>query len=330
MKAVTLSGYGDPDVMSWTTVDDPPPPGPGEIAINVKASAVNRADLLQRQGFYPPPPGASPILGLECSGQVAEVGPGVTAWHVGDGVCALLSGGGYASRVVVPAAHVLPVPSGVSLVAAAGLAEVACTVWSSVFSIGRLADGEVCLVHGGASGVGTFAVQAVRALRPAATIVTTAGTPEKLARCRELGADVAVSYRDDDFVARVREATAGHGADVILDIMGAAYLARNIDALAVDGRIVVIGLQGGVKAELNLAALHAKRGAVHAVALRSRPDAQKAEIVAGVREHLWPAIASGTIRPVVDRVLPVADVAQAHRAVAASEHVGKVLLAVEP
>ena len=327
---MTLSGAGGPDVMSWTTVADPLPPGRGEIAIDVAASAVNRADLLQRQGFYPPPAGASPILGLECSGRVAAIGPGVDEWHVGDAVCALLAGGGYASRVVVPAAHVLPVPSGVSLIAAAGLPEVACTVFSSVFGVGRLADGEVFLCHGGASGIGTFAIQAVRALRPAATIVTTAGSPEKLARCRELGADVAVSYRDEDFVVRVGEASAGSGADVILDIMGAAYLARNIDALAADGRIVVIGLQGGVKAELNLAALHAKRGAVHAVALRSRPDGQKADIVAGVRQQFWPAIAAGAIRPVVDRVLPIADVAQAHRAVAASEHVGKVLLTVEP
>ncbi len=314
--------------MSWAEVDDLASPGPDEVAIDVVASAVNRADLLQRQGFYPPPPGASDVLGLECSGRIAEVGDAVTAWRPGDEVCALLSGGGYAARVNVPASHVLPVPAGVSLVDAAGLPEVAATVYSTVFGLAGLGDGEVFLVHGGASGIGTFAIQAVRALRGSVMIVTTAGSPAKLARVRELGADLAISYREEDFVARVREATDGRGADVILDNMGGSYLARNVDALAVEGRIVVIGLQGGRKGELNLGALLTKRGVVHAASLRARPDAQKTAIVAGVREQLWPAVEAGAIRPVIDRVVPIEKVAEAHRHIEDLGHVGKVVLAV--
>jgi NADPH2:quinone reductase len=289
---------------------------------------VNRADLLQRRGFYSPPPGASSILGLECAGRVAELGDGVDAWKVGEEVCALLTGGGYASRVNVPAGQLLPVPAGVGLVEAAGLPEVACTVHSMVFEAAGLADGEVFLVHGGASGIGTFAIQAVRALRPACTVATTAGSPAKLERVRTLGAHIAVSYRDDDFVARVREASAGHGADVILDNMGAAYLGRNVDVLAVDGRLVVIGLQGGVAGELNLAALLTKRGTVHAASLRARPTEQKARIVAAVRDEVWPAVSTGAIRPVIDRLLPITDVAEAHRVVEGYGHVGKVILVV--
>jgi NADPH2:quinone reductase len=296
----------------------------------VAATAVNRADILQRRGRYPPPPGASDVLGLECSGRIAAVGPDVDGdWKIGDEVCALLSGGGYASLVNVPAGQLLPVPVGVSLVEAAGLPEVACTVHSTVFTLAGIDDGETFLVHGGASGIGTFAIQAVRALRPASLVATTAGNPAKLERCRELGAHLAVSYVDDDFVARVREATGGRGADVVLDNMGAAYLGRNVDALAVGGRLVVIGLQGGVKGELNLSALLTKRGTVHAASLRARPAAQKARIVAAVREEIWPVVAAGAIRPVVDRVLPVEDVAEAHRVVEGFGHVGKVLLTVD-
>ncbi|WP_131784679.1 NAD(P)H-quinone oxidoreductase [Protofrankia symbiont of Coriaria ruscifolia] len=329
MRAVTVASFGAPEVMSWVEVDDLAPPGPDEVAIDVVASAVNRADLLQRQGFYPPPPGASAVLGLECSGRIAAVGAGVTAWRPGDEVCALLSGGGYATSVNVPASHVLPVPAGVSLLEAAGLPEVAATVYSTVFGLAGLRDGEVFLVHGGASGIGTFAIQAVRALRPSSTIATTAGSPAKLDRVRELGADLTISYRDEDFVDRVRETTGGRGADVILDNMGGSYLARNVEVLAVEGRIVVIGLQGGRKGELNLAALLAKRGTVHAVSLRARPDAQKAVIVAGVREQIWPAIEAGAVRPVIDRVVPIEKVAEAHQRVEEFGHVGKVVLAVD-
>ncbi|WP_163548480.1 NAD(P)H-quinone oxidoreductase [Candidatus Frankia nodulisporulans] len=326
MRAVTMSTFGGPEVMSVQTVADPPPPGPGEVTLDVVATAVNRADLLQRQGFYAPPPGASQILGLECSGRVAAVGPEVVGLEVGDEVCALLSGGGYATRVTVPAGQVLPVPAGVSLVEAAGLPEVAATVHSTVFGVAGLRDGEVFCVHGGASGIGTFAIQAVRALRPACVVATTAGSPAKLERVRALGAHLAVSYRDEDFVEVIRAATDGHGADVILDNMGAAYLPRNVALLATGGRLVVIGLQGGVKGELNLSVLLGKRAAVHAASLRARPAGEKAAIVAAVRAEVWPAVESGGIRPVIDRVLPLAEVVEAHQLLADLGHVGKVIL----
>lgn len=314
--------------MTWSEVPDLAPPGPGEVTLDVVATAVNRADILQRQGFYPPPSGASEIIGLECAGRVAAVGPGVTGYALGDEVCALLAGGGYASQVTVPAGQLLPIPAGVGLVEAAALPEVASTVYSTVFERAALADGEVFLVHGGASGIGTFAIQAVRALRPRAVIAATAGSAEKLARCRELGADITISYRDEDFVARVREATEGHGADVILDNMGASYLERNVALLAEDGRLIVIGLQGGTKGTLALSALLPKRGSVHALSLRARPLDQKARIVAGVREHVWPEVTKGHIRPVIDRVLPITDVAEAHRVVENLGHVGKVVLRI--
>jgi putative PIG3 family NAD(P)H quinone oxidoreductase len=326
--AVTVSSPGPAEVMSWSEAADPAPPGPGEVALDVVATAVNRADLLQRQGHYPPPRGGSPILGLECSGTVAATGPGVTGWAVGDAVCALLTGGGYAERVVVPAGQLLPVPRGVPLVEAAGLPEAACTVWSNVFEVGGLADGEVFLAHGGAGGVGTMAVQVARTLRPAVRIFTTAGTPAGRARCRELGADEAIDYRGEDFVERVRAGAGGAGADLILDIIGAKYLARNIDALAVGGRLVIIGMQGGRRAELDIAALFGKQGSVHAILLRQRPAEQKASVVAGTRAHVWPAVEAGAIRPVVDRVLPIAEVAQAHRAMEAGGLIGKIVLVV--
>jgi len=296
--------------------------------VEVAATALNRADLMQRQGFYPPPPGASEIIGLECSGTIAEIADGVTGWSVGDQVCCLLAGGGYAEQVLVPAGQLLPIPAGLSLVEAASLPEVACTVWSNVFDIGALRDGETFLVHGGAGGIGTMAIQAVRALRPASRVLCTAGSPAKLARCRELGAHAAISYKDEDFVARSKEESDGRGVDVLLDNMGAKYLARNLDALALDGRLVIIGLQGGAKAEINLGAMLPRRLSVHATTLRGRPKEQKARVVAGTRAELWPAIAAGRIRPVIDCVLPLDDVASAHRSVEESSHVGKVVLTV--
>jgi putative PIG3 family NAD(P)H quinone oxidoreductase len=326
MRAVTISEPGSPDVLRWTEVPDPVC-GPGEVVVDVAATAVNRADLMQRQGFYPPPPGASDVLGLECSGVVSEVGEGVTGWSVGDEVCALLAGGGYAERVAVPAVQLLPKPAGVELATAAALPEVVCTVWSNVFMLAGLTRGDTFLVHGGSSGIGTMAIQL--AARAGARVVTTAGTQAKLDVCRELGADVLVNYRDEDFVERVREATDGRGVDVVLDNMGAKYLDRNVDALAVGGRLVVIGMQGGTKAELNLGKLLAKRAAVHATALRSRPATGrggKAAIVEAVRRDVWPDIERGTVRPIVDRRLPMSRAAEAHRVVEASEHVGKVLL----
>ncbi|SEL80658.1 putative NAD(P)H quinone oxidoreductase, PIG3 family [Blastococcus sp. DSM 46786] len=326
MRAVTITEPGGPEVLTWAEVPDPVC-GPGEVVVDVVATAVNRADLLQRQGNYSPPPGATQVPGLECSGIVSEVGAGVTGWKVGDEVCALLAGGGYAERVAVPAPQILPRPSGVELATAAALPEVTCTVWSNVFMLAGLGRGDTFLVHGGSSGIGTMAIQL--AARAGARVLTTAGTAAKLDVCRELGADVGINYRDEDFVERVKEATDGRGVDVVLDNMGAAYLARNVDALAVGGRLVVIGMQGGRKAELDLGKLLAKRASVHATALRSRPvegPGGKAGIVAAVRHDVWPDVERGTIRPIVDRRLPMSRAAEAHQVVEASEHVGKVLL----
>ena len=323
MQAITLPSYGDPDVLTLAELPDPEP-GPGEVLLDVAATAVNRADLMQRRGLYPPPPGAPAHPGLECSGTVAALGQGVAGWEVGDEVCALLSGGGYATRVTVPTGQLLPVPAGVSLVEAAALPEVACTVWSNVFQLAALVPGEVLLVHGGSSGIGTMAVQL--GVHAGARVLTTVGTAAKAERVRELGAERAVLYREEDFVEVVREHAGG--ADVVLDVMGAKYLARNVEVLADGGRLVVIGLQGGARAELDLGALLAKRGSVHATALRSRTPQQKAAIVEAVLAGVWPAIEAGTVRPVVDRVLPLAQAAQAHRVVEASEHVGKVVLQV--
>jgi putative PIG3 family NAD(P)H quinone oxidoreductase len=301
-----VSEPGGPEVLGWGEVPDPVC-GPGEVIVDVAATAVNRADIMQRQGFYPPPKGASEILGLECSGVISEVGEGVTGWSVGDEVCALLSGGGYAERVAVPAGQLLPVPAGVTVRDAAALPEVVCTVWSNVFMLAGLRPEETLLVHGGTSGIGTMASQLASNL--GARVIVTAGSEEKLQRSRGLGADVAINYREQDFVEAVRAATDGHGADVILDNMGAKYLARNISALALNGRLVVIGMQGGTKAELDLGALMGKRAAVLATSLRARPREEKAAIVASVREHVWPLFESGAVRPVVDRVLPMADAA---------------------
>lgn len=302
---------------------------PGEVGIEVVAVGVNRADLLQASGHYPPPPGASKIIGLEVSGRIAEVGAGVTEWSVGQEVCALLAGGGYAERVAVPAGQVMPVPAGVALDQAAALPEVACTVWSNLEMTAHLSAGQMLLIHGGASGIGTHAIQVARAL--GARVAVTAGSAAKLAVCRELGADVLISYRDEDFVERIRAETGGAGADVILDIMGASYLARNVDALADGGRLVVIGFQGGVKAELNLASLLAKRAGIIATALRSRPlegPAGKRAIVDQVIAKVWPMIADGRVRPIVGAELPVAEAAEAHRLLSSGEVAGKVLLRI--
>ncbi|MFJ6211910.1 NAD(P)H-quinone oxidoreductase [Streptomyces sp. NPDC092296] len=324
MHAITIPEPGGPEALVWSEVPDPVP-GDGEVLVEVAASAVNRADLLQRQGHYDPPPGASPYPGLECAGRIAALGPGVGGWAVGDEVCALLAGGGYAERVAVPAGQLLPRPAGLSAPQAAALPEVVCTVWSNVFMVAHLRPGETLLVHGGGSGIGTMAVQLAKAV--GARVLVTAGSAEKLARCRELGADVGINYREQDFVAEVLAATAGAGADVVLDIIGARYLQRNLEALAVNGRLVVIGLQGGTRGELDLNALMRKRAAVAATSLRSRPVAEKAAIVAAVREHVWPLVESGRVRPVVDRVLPMAEAGRAHRLVEESGHIGKVVLA---
>lgn len=325
MHAITITEPGSPEVLSWTEQPDPQP-GPGEVVLDVVATAVNRADLLQRQGNYAPPPGVTNVPGLECAGRVVSLGEGVEGLAVGDEVCALLSGGGYATKVAVPAGQVMPVPSGVDLVTAAGLPEVAATVWSNVVMAAGLKEGETLLVHGGASGIGTHAVQVAKAL--GARVAVTAGSAERLERCAALGADVLVNYREQDFVDAVRSATDGHGADVVLDNMGAKYLPRNVDVLARLGRLVVIGMQGGVKGELNLAILLAKSGTVTATSLRYRPVAEKAAICRELVTRLWPLIEAGTVKPIVHEVLPIERAADAHRMLEAGDVFGKLVLRV--
>jgi putative PIG3 family NAD(P)H quinone oxidoreductase len=325
MHAITISEPGGPEALVWEEVPDPVP-AEGEVLVEVVAGAVNRADIMQRMGFYDPPPGASPYPGLECSGRIAALGPGVSGWTVGDEVCALLSGGGYAEKVAVPAGQLLPVPEGLDLKQAAALPEVVSTVWSNVFMISHLRPGETLLVHGGSSGIGTMAIQLAKAV--GAKVAVTAGTKEKLDQCAELGADILINYREQDFVEEIERATDGAGADVILDNMGAKYLDRNVRTLAVNGRLAIIGLQGGVKGELNIGALLGKRAAISATSLRARPLGEKAAIVAAVREHVWPLIAAGHVRPVVDREIPMSDASAAHRVVEESGHIGKVLLVV--
>lgn len=325
MKAIVVAQPGGPEVLSIGEVADPIAAA-GEVIVEVAATAVNRADLLQRQGLYPPPPGITDTLGLECSGTVAELGAGVTGWQVGDRVCALLAGGGYAERVAVPAAQLMTVPDHIDLVTAAALPEVACTVWSMVFDNAGLSLGERFLVHGGSSGIGTMAIQLAKAA--GATVYATAGSAEKLAVCRDLGADVTINYREQDFAEVIATETGGAGVDVILDTIGAKYLSGHLASLAPAGRISVIGMQGGIKAELDLGLLMAKRGTIYAAGLRARPLEQKAAIVAGTQAHVWPLIAEGRVRPVVHAVLPLSEAADSHRIVEASSHVGKVVLSV--
>jgi putative PIG3 family NAD(P)H quinone oxidoreductase len=326
MRAVTVPAPGGPEALTLTDLPDPEP-GPGEVVVDVVATAVNRADLLQRQGFYPPPPGASEVLGLECSGTVRALGEGVDRWSVGDEVCALLAGGGYAEQVVVPAGQLMRVPTGVPLAVSAALPEVSCTVWSNVFMVANLQPGETLLVHGGAGGIGSFAIQLATAL--GARVFATAGSEDKLGLCRELGAERAISYRDEAasgtplWVEVVAEAG---GADVVLDNMGAKYLGPNVAALAPQGRVVVIGMQGGTKGELDLGALMAKRGAVIATTLRARPVGEKAAICRAVEEHVWPLVEDGRVRPVVGAELALDDVAEAHALMGSGRHTGKILL----
>ncbi|MGY2877066.1 putative PIG3 family NAD(P)H quinone oxidoreductase [Marmoricola sp. URHA0025 HA25] len=328
MRAVTVPTPGGPDALTLTDLPDPEP-GHGEVVVDVVASAVNRADLLQRMGFYPPPPGASDVLGLECSGTIRSVGEVVDRWSIGDEVCALLAGGGYAEQVVVPAGQLMRVPDGVPLATAAALPEVACTVWSNVFMVAQLRSGETLLVHGGAGGIGSFAIQLASAL--GARVFATGGSAEKLELCRTLGAERAISYRDEAasgiplWVDVLAEAG---GADVILDNMGAKYLARNVAALATEGRLAIIGLQGGSKGELDLGVLMSKRAAVAATTLRARPVGEKAAICRAVEEHVWPLVEAGKVRPVVGAEIPLADVAEAHALMDSGEHIGKILLRV--
>jgi putative PIG3 family NAD(P)H quinone oxidoreductase len=323
MRAVIITQPGGPEVLRLEEVPDPVP-GPGEVLVAVTAAGLNRADVLQRQGHYPPPPGSPPYPGMECSGRIIELGPEVTGWQVGDEVCALLGGGAYAEQVAVPQGQLLPIPDGVSLVDAAALPEATCTIQGTVYQMAHLAPGETFLVHGGAGGIGTFAIQIANA--EGCTVACTAGSPEKLARCRELGADLAISYRDEDFTAAVLEFTGWHGADVILDIMGASYLARNLDALATWGRLVGIATRGGSRAEVDLGLLMLKRATIVAATLRTRTVAEKAEVVSATREHIWPLISAGKVVPVIHAVLPMSEAAEAHRMLDDGSHIGKILL----
>ena len=325
MKAIVLDGFGDESVMRLAEV---PAPAlvPGALRIRVAATAVNRADLMQRQGLYPAPPGASEILGLECAGEVVEVASDVRGWRPGERAMALLPGGGYAEEVVVDAGSALRVPGRLSLEEAAAVPEVFLTVFLNVFQLGALPAGGTALVHGGGSGIGTAAIQLVKAA--GARVVVTAGSEAKCARCRELGADLAVCYREGDFVAACKELTGGRGVDVVLDSIGAAYLERNLASLAVGGRLLLIGLLGGAKAEIGLGQLLARRIQLIGSTLRARSLAEKARIVAGFEVRFGAALARGEIGPIVDRVLPLADAAEAHRVVKASQHFGKVVLRV--
>jgi putative PIG3 family NAD(P)H quinone oxidoreductase len=320
MRAITLPSFGDESVL---TLSDIPAPtiSDDEVLVDVAAAGVNRADLMQRQGHYPPPKGESEIPGLEVSGTISAIGSAVIGWSVGDQVCALLAGGGYAEQVAVPVGQLLPVPTGVGLIEAAALPEVVCTVWSNVFMTARLQPGELLLAHGGSSGIGTMAIQLAKAF--GSRVAVTAGSAGKLERCAQLGADILINYREQDFVEVI---SAEGGADVILDVVGAKYLSRNVSALAKDGRLDIIGMQGGRTGELDIAALLAKRGSVIATGLRARDRADKARVVKSVREHVWPLLETGAVRPVVQETMPLDRAGDAHRALAESQHIGKVLL----
>ena len=325
MHAVVITEPGGPEVLQWTEVPDPVP-GPGEVLIDVTASAVNRADMMQRQGFYPPPKGAAPYPGLECSGTIAAIGAGVTGWQAGDQVCALLAGGGYAEKVTVPAGQVLPAPKGTSLVEAAALPETVCTVYSNVFLGARLAKGETLLIHGGGSGIGTTAIQLGK--HAGAVVAVTAGSQEKLDACKQLGADILINYQEDDFAEKLLELTGGHGADVILDIIGAGYLAKNLAALAPGGRLVLIGLMGGAHGEISLGQLLMRRLAVIGSTLRGRSIPEKARIVDAFRTRFADALAARRLRVPIDRVFPLEQASEAHRLMQSSAHFGKIVLRV--
>ncbi len=325
MRAIICTEPGGPEHLKWQEVTTPTP-GPGEILIDVSATAVNRADILQRQGNYAPPPGASQILGLECAGVISELGPGVTTVEIGQEVTALLAGGGYAEQVAVPVGQLMSVPSGLDLITAACLPEVACTVWSNIVMTAHLAEGEWLLIHGGGSGIGTMAIQVARAL--GARVAVTAGSKAKLDICEQLGAEIMINYQDQDFVEVMNDVTGGRGVDVILDNMGAAYLERNVLALARNGRLAIIGMQGGSKSELNINALLRKNGTVHAASLRGRPESEKSAICQQVERNIWPWVHSGLVTPVIGATLPLQEAAAAHQLLESGEITGKIVLTV--
>lgn len=325
MRFIDMAGPGGPEVLRLAT-GAVPQPGPQEVLIRVAAAGVNRPDVLQRMGSYPPPPGASPVLGLEISGTIATAGADVTEYREGDAVCALVPGGGYAEYCVAPAQHCLPVPQGLSLIEAAALPETFFTVWTNVFDRGRLQAGESFLVHGGSSGIGTTAIQLARAF--GARVFATAGSPEKCAVCVELGAERAIDYRRDDFAAVIKEATQGRGVDVILDMVGGPYVEKNLRSLAVEGRLVQIAFLQGSKVTLDLVHLMMRRQTITGSTLRPRSVAEKAAIAEGLHDKVWPLIEAGKVRPIVDRSFPLAEAAEAHRLMESSAHIGKIVLTV--
>jgi putative PIG3 family NAD(P)H quinone oxidoreductase len=325
VKAIIATRAGGPEVLETVEVDDPVP-GPDELLVRVHATALNRADLLQRAGGYPPPPGASDVIGLEMAGAVAEIGESVSGFAVGDRVCAVLTAGGHAEFVVVPSSHALPIPASLDWTQAAAVPEVFSTAWDNVFTRGRLHGGETLLVHGGSSGVGTATIQL--AVRAGARVAVTASTPQKLKRCAELGAERLINYSDSDFVAETKEWTGGRGVDVILDMVGAAYLERNVEALATEGRLVVIGLQQGSEATLDMRRMMTRRLSLTGSTLRARSNEDKAVVAAAVRAHVLPGLDDGSLRPVIDRVLPWDRVQEAHRAMETGGHIGKIVLTV--
>ena len=323
MIAIEIREPGEPDVL--VPVERPKPaPGAGEVLIRVAAAGVNRPDVFQRRGRYPPPPGASDIPGLEVSGVIDALGPGVTEWRVGDAVCALVTGGGYAEYCVAPAPQCLPVPRDMDVVTAAAIPETFFTVWTNVFQRGRLRPNESMLVHGGSSGIGTTAIQLAKAR--GSRVFATAGSAEKCAACERLGAERAINYRDADFVAVVRDLTGGRGVDVVLDMVGGDYFARNIDALAVEGRLVEIATLQGVKAEVNIQTIMQRRLTITGSTLRARPVADKGAIAAELRQHVWPLLESGAVKPIVHATFPLRNAAEAHRVMESSAHIGKLVL----
>jgi len=326
MIAIEISKFGGPEVLV-PTERPRPVPAPGEVLIKVAAAGVNRPDVLQRRGGYPPPAGASDIPGLEVSGTIAEVAPGgvgAGGYQIGDEVCALVSGGGYAEFCAAPAVQCLPVPQGLDMVAAGVIPETSFTVWNNVFELGRLKPGEWILIHGGSSGIGTIAIQLAHVL--GSRVLATAGSPEKCAACERLGAARAINYRDTDFVAAVRDMTGGRGVDVVLDIVGGDYVPRNIDVLAVEGRLVQIGLQAGATAQVNMASLLVKRLTITASTLRARSVHEKGTVAAAVRANVWPLLESGAIKPIVHATFPLRAAADAHRLMESSQHIGKIVL----
>lgn len=324
--AIEISEFGEPDVLKLNDVRVAPP-GPGEVAIRVEAAGVNRADCVQREGNYPPPPGASEIPGLEVAGTIAALGPQVSGFQLGDRVCALLAGGGYATYCNVPALQVLPIPAGLSMVEAAGVPETFFTVWTNVFDLGRLRGGESFLVHGGSSGIGTAAIPLAKAF--GATVFATAGNQEKCQACLDLGADHAINYREEDFVKIVKEQTGGQGVDVILDMVGGEYIARNLDALAIEGRHVSIAFLGGLKAEIFVPAIMLKRLTLTGSTLRARSPEFKGSIAQALYKKVWPFLVDGSVKPVIDSTFPLAEAAEAHRRIEGGAHIGKIVLTVD-